>query len=28
VIEFFKFFRDVHGFPFEGILIRWEYKPR
>jgi hypothetical protein len=27
VIDFFSFFRDVHGLPFEGILIRWEYKP-
>lgn len=23
-IKFFEFFRDQYGFPFEGILIRWE----
>ena len=22
--ECFRFFRDVHGFPFRGVLIRWE----
>jgi len=21
--EFFKFFRDTHGLPFEGVLIEW-----
>ena len=26
-VEFFSFFRERYGLPFEGVLIRWESKP-